>query len=84
MAVAGTGVADAGNGGVNLVVVPVEVASFRPSAEVGCGVGKGSGRLREREEDLSTKGVPNLPDREAFSGFLGINLFVVLVVRNVA
>ena len=41
--VAGTGMAEAGTGGVDVVVVPFKAASFRPSAEVSCVVGKGLG-----------------------------------------
>ena len=92
--VARTGMAKAGTGGVDVVVVPFvvpfEAASFRPSAEVSCVVGKGLGRLRGREEKPSMKGVPNLLGREPFffckyfSVFLGITVFVVLLVCIVA
>ena len=62
-------VAEAGTGGVGAVVidvvVPLEAASFRPRVEVSCVVGGSLGRLREREEKPSIKGVSNLPGREA-------------------
>ena len=62
-------VAEAGTGGVGAVVidvaVPLEAASFRPRVEVSCVVGESLGRLREREEKPSIKGVSNLPGREA-------------------
>ena len=68
VAVAGTGVAEAGTGGIDVVAVgaavPFEAASFCPRDEVSCVVGKSLGRLRGREEEPSKKGVPNLPGRE--------------------
>ena len=69
MAIAGTVVTEAGMVRVDVVVidvvVPFEAASFRPSAEVSCVVGKDLGRLRGREEEPSIRGVPNLPGPEA-------------------
>ena len=62
VAMAGTGRVDVAVVGV---VVPVEVAGFRPRAEGNCVVGSGFGRRRGREEEPSIKGVPNLPRREA-------------------
>ena len=69
MAAAGVGVAEAGTGGVGVVivdvVVPLETASFRPRAKVSYVVGESLERLRGREEEHLIKGVPNLPGREA-------------------
>ena len=68
MVVAEAGVAEAGTDRVSVVVVdelvPLEAASFRPTAEVSCGGAQSLGRLRRRKEP-SMKGVPNLPGREA-------------------
>ena len=97
VAVAGTGVAAAGTGGVDVVVigarVPFEGASLCPRTEESCVVGKSLRRLQRREEEPSIEGVPNLPGREAgllanaerlSSRFLGAAVLVVLVVWNVA
>ena len=71
VAVAGTCVAEAGTGVLDVVVdglvVSFEAASFRPSAKVSCVAGKDLGRLRVREEEPSIKGVPNFPGRKAGS-----------------
>ena len=69
VAVAGTGVVEAGTGGVGVVVVDVvvsfEAASLRPRAEVSCVVVESLGGLRGREGEPSIRGVPNLPGCEA-------------------
>ena len=66
--VAGAGVAGAGTDVVGVVVddevTLLEGVSCRPIAKVGCAGPERLGWLREREE-LSMKGVPNLPGREA-------------------
>ena len=69
VAVAGAGVVEAETGGVGVVVVGVvvllEVANFRPRAEVSRVIGESFGRPRRREEEPSVNGVPNLSDHEA-------------------